>query len=150
MKQFTGDVKAHCVNTVDSVIIPKFKSMSIAPSLNEPEDEHSDRKRSLSDHYLVYGDSGGNLVLIKNREPVFYDQFSFNQVAAIKWLRISLQFAAITSDGVLKLCQFSPIRRQADSNNVYQVVRQASVQTFEELNNQLKFRQIFLRGSSII
>ena len=82
MKQFTGDVKAHCVNTVDSVLIPKFQSVSIVPSQLDPRDAHN--------HYLAYGDSGGNLVLIKNRQPVFYDQFSFNQIASIKWLRISL------------------------------------------------------------
>ena len=82
MEQFTGDAKAHCVNTIDSVLIPKFQGVTIAPSQLEAGDAH--------EHYLVYGDSGGNLVLIKDGQPVFYDQFSPHQVAAIQWLRISL------------------------------------------------------------
>ena len=65
MKEFTGDVKAHYVNTIDSMLIPKFQNLSVAPGQLDAQEAH--------DHYLVYGDSGGNLVLMKNKQPVFYD-----------------------------------------------------------------------------
>ena len=66
MKEFAGDVKVHCVNTVDSVLIPKLHAASTSPSRLDPDEDH--------DHYLVYGDSGGNLVLLRNSQPVYYDQ----------------------------------------------------------------------------
>ena len=62
-------------------------------------------------------------------------------------LNTCLEFAVLTSDGVLKLCQFQPLRKQVDSNNSYTIIKKASLQTFEELNNQMKMRSIHLRGS---
>ena len=52
--------------------------------------------------FLAFGDSSGNLVLYKNRKPVFYSQIlSHGQVVAIKFMNVSLSFAVMTSDGVL-------------------------------------------------
>ena len=42
-------------------------------------------------------------------------------------LNTCLEFAVLTSDGVLKLCQFQPLRKQADSNNSYTIIKKASL-----------------------
>ena len=86
--------------------------------------------------YLTFGDASGNLVLYKNREPVFHDQITYGQVAAVKFLSVSLVFAIMTSDGVLRLSRFRPMAiRQGDSNNTFEVEKLASMQSFEELNS---------------
>ena len=72
-------------------------------------------------------------------------------MVAVRFLNVSLEFAAMTSDGVLRLCRFSSLpRRQAPSNNTYELIKLTSLQTFEELNNQLRLRQINLRGSTCL
>ena len=72
-------------------------------------------------------------------------------MAAVKFLNVSLTFAVISSDGVLRICRFCPLSRKVgDSRNLYEVVKLANVQSFEELNSQLKLRQINLRGSVIL
>ena len=69
-------------------------------------------------------------------------------MAAVKFLNVSLVFAVISSDGVLKICRFRQLaQRQGDSNNTYEIEKLASVQSFEELNSQLKLRRIHMRGS---
>lgn len=98
--------------------------------------------------FLTFGDSSGNLVLYKNREPVFHDQVTYAQVVALRFLDVSLTLAMMTSDGILKLCRLSPLsRRLPGSNNQYELISLSSMQTFEQLNNQLKLRQIGLRSS---
>ena len=87
--------------------------------------------------FLMFGDTAGNLVLYKNREPVYHDQITYGQVVAVNFINISLIFAIMTSDGLLKICRFRPLtQRQADSKNTYEVENLAQVQSsFEELNN---------------
>ena len=86
--------------------------------------------------FLAFGDASDNLVLYKNREPVFHDQVTYGQVAAVKFLSVSLVFVIMTSDGVLRLNRFRALsRRQGDSKNTFEVEKLASVQSFEELNN---------------
>lgn len=86
--------------------------------------------------FLMFGDASGNLILFKNRKPVFQDQITYGQVAAIKFLNVSLNFALISSDGVLRICRFCPLSRKVgESNNLFEVVKLANVQSFEELNS---------------
>ena len=67
---------------------------------------------------------------------------------ALRFLDVSLNAAMMTSDGVLKLIRFTPLpRRQRDSNNRYEITSLSTMQTFEQLNSQLKLRSISLRSS---
>ena len=125
------------MNTADAILVPKVTS----------NQESNFKPGDVNVMFIVYGDSHGNLILLKSSQPVFHDQFSNNQISALKMLNTSLDFAILTSDGVLKLCQFQPCRKHPDSNNTYKIIKKASLQTFEELNNQMKMRSIHLRGS---
>ena len=58
------------------------------------------------------GDYSGNIILLKNREPVFIKQASNVQIVSVKILSVSLRFAVMTSDGVLKICHFTPLARR--------------------------------------
>ena len=75
------------------------------PSLFQESSENGPRVAE----FLMFGDAAGNLVLYKNREPVFYDQITYGQVVAVNFLNISLIFAIMTSDGLLKICRFRPL-----------------------------------------
>ena len=133
MTDFMGQqVKSSCINTVDIVLVPWKESLSLHPSLFY----EGKAKGPRAAEYLAFGDTAGNLILYKNREPVFFDQVTYGNVASVKFLNVSLMFALMTSDGVLKVNRFSPLpRKQGDSNNLFEVVKLASVQTFEELNS---------------
>lgn len=63
MQQFAGDVKAHCVNTADAILVPKVQGYQA--SAFKPGD--------VNVLFIIYGDSRGNLVLLKSSQPVYYD-----------------------------------------------------------------------------
>ena len=114
------------------MLVPWKESTSLHPSIFQEGKANGPRAAE----YLMFGDTAGNLVLYKNREPIFFDQVTYGNVASVKFLNASLMFAIMSSEGVLKVNRFSPLaRKQGDSNNVFEIVKLASVQTFEELNS---------------
>ena len=99
-------------------MIPWKQSLSLHPSMFNAAAEDCPRVTE----FLMFGDAAGNLVLYKNRLPVFHEQVTSGQIAAVKFLNVSLVFAIMTSDGMLKLCRFRDLaQRQADSNNKYDI-----------------------------
>ena len=70
LTEFLGqETKASCVNTIDHVLIPWKQQQSMHPSLFNEAMEDGPRVTE----FLMFGDASGNLVLYKNRQPVFHD-----------------------------------------------------------------------------
>ena len=71
MNDFLGqELKPSCINALVHLLVPWRESFSMQPALfNDALDEAGPRVTE----FLAFGDSGGNLVLLKNREAVFHD-----------------------------------------------------------------------------
>ena len=96
LTDFIGmEVKPSCINTMDHLLLPWKQTISLHPScFNEMSDDCP-----KVNEFLAFGDSLGNLVLYQNREPVFYEQYCFGQVCSLRFLKTSLVFAILTSEG---------------------------------------------------
>ena len=70
LTEFLGqEIKPSCINTIDHVLIPWKQSLSMHPSQFDAALEDGPRVTE----FLMFGDESGNLVLYKNRQPVFHD-----------------------------------------------------------------------------
>lgn len=70
IRKFLGqESKTACINTLDHVLIPWKQDRSLHPDQFDAVEENGPRVTE----FLVFGDALGNLVLFKNREPVFQD-----------------------------------------------------------------------------
>lgn len=121
MHDFIGsEVSPKQVNTVDLMYVNQKsgrRATSFAAKVSE---------------YLIFGDIRGSLAVLKDKRPQFFDlNFSAHQIASLRWLSANLQFAVLTTDGLLKLCQLSPIRPSKSSTkgqpNCFKVSKLGSI-----------------------
>ena len=70
MTTFLGqELKASCINAVDQLLLPWKESLSMHPALFNDQLDNGPRVTE----FITIGDAHGNLVLFKNRKPVFHD-----------------------------------------------------------------------------